>query len=508
MKRPNEIRDLKRFLVGAAIVLVIFVWGVKACAQGSGGVFSPGLSSSSISNADNPTFLTLMKGLEAGNTFSNVNRYGWGNWYAKLRASTTSTQQIFIAAETDGLGSIGIMTKTALSPTNFGFPVVGYMNGVFPQWVGIVGGNAVQNSEHDGLWYPTWFNLPGQNDSVTFKDFFAVGPLANAVTVYYVKEPGAGHIKVETNINGGAFGVANASLDASAGSFDAGIFSVTNTLGLGNLQVRVTQIDSAKSVKIIYPKVWNTYSNGIIFGTFQGGGSDKPGDILCTNLTWTGKVWADLNPTLILDCRVTTTDDGSATVGATYTNLVGWYRFWKTNFTATDLIVAGEYPNGDTLGVNTLGEYIMRTNAQYYGFGYFDGWSPFISKDNFFNRGWVNSLGDVHANATGVGVYEDMFMHWLNLPGYGGATAGLSGFAVAPTAITFPATTVNWTNNLGRSIVLYIDNAAVTATTLKKNGQQIAAGISSNCIPLALKIGDYFSQTYSAGSPTARWEPQ
>lgn len=582
----------------------------------------------SIINMDNPTFLAMAKGMESGNTFSNINRYIWTNWYAKLRLTTTTTQQITIAAVVDGLGSIGLMTKTALSPTNFGLPVVGYMNGIFPQWVGFVAGNAVQGGEHDGLWYPGgWFNLPGQNDSVTFKDFFAVGPLANAVTVYYVKEPGAGHIKVETNINGGSFGVANASIDAANATFDAGVFSVTNALGLGNVQVKITEIDSGKSVKILYPKIWNTKSNGIIFATFQGSGSDVPANILTTNLLFSGKVWNDINPTLLLDSRVTFTDDGGATVGATYTNILAWYRFCKTNFTTTDIVLAGEYPNANTSGINTLDEYIVRTNAQYYGFGYFDGWSPFVSQENFFKRGWSASLGNVHATAAGVVAYENVLIHWLDLfwggsvggggytgwqtntaaangflstndvsisntlnttgseffrsgrvdvggnltatngtdfigtlnfpadlggplidvsvtsattggtqigytnridgtdiertiaysDGSGGitnpivqfpfGTASLRSNALASAAITFPATTVKWTNTFGMNIVLYIDNSGVTGTATVKNNQQIFSSLVGD-VTLLLKSGDYFSETYTIGTPTARWEPQ
>lgn len=79
--------------------------------------------------------------------------------------------------------------------------------------------------------------------------------------------------------------------------------------------------------------------------------------------------------------------------------------------------------------------------------------------------------------------------------------------AVGPFAITFPATTVLFTNPVAINTVLYIDNTGVTATAINKNGQQIFA-VPAITVTLLLKPGDYFSETYSAGTPSARWEAQ
>lgn len=79
--------------------------------------------------------------------------------------------------------------------------------------------------------------------------------------------------------------------------------------------------------------------------------------------------------------------------------------------------------------------------------------------------------------------------------------------AVASASISFPSTTVKWTNTFGINIVLYIDNTAVTGTAIVKNGQQVFSGLANDAT-LLFKPGDYFSETYTVGSPTARWEPQ
>lgn len=98
----------------------------------------------------------------------------------------------------------------------------------------------------------------------------------------------------------------------------------------------------------------------------------------------------------------------------------------------------------------------------------------------------------------------------LNITGSMTASLGLVSTisnAVTSAAITFPATTVKWTNTFGLNIVLYVDNTAVTGTAIVKNGQQIFSGLSAD-VPLMLKPGDYFSETYTVGTPSARWEPQ
>jgi hypothetical protein len=79
---------------------------------------------------------------------------------------------------------------------------------------------------------------------------------------------------------------------------------------------------------------------------------------------------------------------------------------------------------------------------------------------------------------------------------------------LAPTAISFPATTVNWTNPLPCTIELYIDNNGITGTTIKKNGTQIFGGLTTLVdVTIGLQVGEYFSETYTIGTPTARFSP-
>jgi hypothetical protein len=80
---------------------------------------------------------------------------------------------------------------------------------------------------------------------------------------------------------------------------------------------------------------------------------------------------------------------------------------------------------------------------------------------------------------------------------------------LAPSSITFPATTVNWTNTFGKNIFVFIDNAGVTGTVIKINGTQIASTLMTTGVAtIPLQPNEFFSETYTIGTPTAKWKPQ
>lgn len=102
---------------------------------------------------------------------------------------------------------------------------------------------------------------------------------------------------------------------------------------------------------------------------------------------------------------------------------------------------------------------------------------------------------------------DDTNKVWIT---HSGTLASINGFAsyasagAAPTAITFPVSDANWTNTTGVNIELYIDNVGITGTAIKKNGTTILSGIITGYTML-MGPGDYFSETYSIGTPTARY---
>jgi hypothetical protein len=76
----------------------------------------------------------------------------------------------------------------------------------------------------------------------------------------------------------------------------------------------------------------------------------------------------------------------------------------------------------------------------------------------------------------------------------------------APVAITFPGSSVNWTNPLPVNIQVYIDNAGATGTAINKNGTKIFSTLSPD-VTINLQPGETFSETYTAGTPSAKYSP-
>lgn len=76
----------------------------------------------------------------------------------------------------------------------------------------------------------------------------------------------------------------------------------------------------------------------------------------------------------------------------------------------------------------------------------------------------------------------------------------------APVAFTFPNTTVNYTNPLNCNVTIMIDNSAVTGTAIKVNGTTVFTSITGDAT-LMLQPGEYFSETYTIGTPTGTYKP-
>lgn len=88
--------------------------------------------------------------------------------------------------------------------------------------------------------------------------------------------------------------------------------------------------------------------------------------------------------------------------------------------------------------------------------------------------------------------------------GFGGSRSN----KLALAAITFPATTVPWTNTLNVDVVVYIDNTGVVGTAVKQDGTQIFGTVLANTfLTICLQRGEYFSETYTVGTPSATWHP-
>lgn len=146
-----------------------------------------------------------------------------------------------------------------------------------------------------------------------------------------------------------------------------------------------------------------------------------------------------------------------------------------------------------------------------------------ISGPNTFNGlriwqnldfGWkVDGAGDIGASN---GVFNGPANHtslrpnnvWVkNVVEAGGGISTLLSNTLAPTSITAPATTVNWTNPIQACIEVYIDNSGVTGTSIKKNGTQIFSSLIGD-VTIGLQKNEFISLTYTVGTPSIKWSPR
>lgn len=88
----------------------------------------------------------------------------------------------------------------------------------------------------------------------------------------------------------------------------------------------------------------------------------------------------------------------------------------------------------------------------------------------------------------------------------GGSWVGGVSNLLAPSAITFPATTVNWTNTTGRTVSVFIDNSGVTGSATKINGTQVYSSLVGD-IFFILQPNETFSETYTIGTPSGKIKP-
>lgn len=126
-----------------------------------------------------------------------------------------------------------------------------------------------------------------------------------------------------------------------------------------------------------------------------------------------------------------------------------------------------------------------------------------------------DGLGDFYATRFDFGFEWASTIAWFKSTTFiaTGSIIATNGFLssasnlLAPSSITFPATGAFWTNTTGRNISVYIDNTGVTGTTVSINGSQVYSSLVGDG-RVDLEPGEYFSEVYTVGTPTAKIKPQ
>lgn len=119
-----------------------------------------------------------------------------------------------------------------------------------------------------------------------------------------------------------------------------------------------------------------------------------------------------------------------------------------------------------------------------------------------------SALLNTSVSKDGVHQYVTSTLNDAWVKSWDGPDVGVTSlYPEAPQSITFPATTVPFTNFMSCPMTIYIDNTGVTGTVLSRNGVQLYGTAIPGTATLTLNPGDYFSQTYTVGTPTAVWCP-
>lgn len=125
---------------------------------------------------------------------------------------------------------------------------------------------------------------------------------------------------------------------------------------------------------------------------------------------------------------------------------------------------------------------------------------------NFFFPGTANTFNASLPSLTGgTNTFDGLIWNGINRfnpPVNSGFNTGL-----APVSFTFPASNTNWINPAPYDIEVYIDNGGVTGTVVKKNNTQIFSALASD-VTMTLKSNEFFSETYTVGTPSGRWSPK
>jgi hypothetical protein len=434
------------------------------------------LTASNGISLDNSNFICAAEAQQAGGAFLDYNRYGYRHTLDKIHKN----QQFRVLRAGDGLQSHDLTYYASFSNltnfwTNAGFITTKFETAQVtqdPTWKFSVSGSAT-TSIQDGLYVHQYAILNNLNGQVRyFQRVAGNGVMANIGAVYVVREPGAGHIKIETNLNNVGWntvpGMGN--LDCSAVRSNGFVFAWTNTFAAPT-EIRVTEMDSGRFVKVLDSAVINsTVTNGFLWGDWSG--SVGPGTCtwsnqLTTNLDIIYPIFQWMAPDLIIDQRISWDADSY---------FFKWLDFIQTNTPNADYVGCGIYPvEGPTTwpGLNTADEavtlhnLVMREQMRNRGFSYFDGHSIFVDTNTVVVRGFIEPDG-IHPTPTvGAFAYNKLLTHWLDLRSALGGEPPVATLAraVMPGAILASRNGFSVANDDGAGFFIGVDDGTVDNDT-------------------------------------------
>ena len=266
------------------------------------------------------------------------------------------------------------------------------------------------------IWMTGGFYEVPVNGTITFQRSGSYQK-ASKLTIYYIKEPGAGHFKVESNNNGGGWVTEIADIDASNATRIGAVWTVTKGV-TGLYQLRVTGI-SGGNVKLVGGGMIDTLDNGYISCSINVGGL-LLSDANTTPSAITAPILQDIHPDLVTySMREQTTPlypDGK-TFGQEIATL---RNTMLAGNSLMDFLWFGASPQGgghddnDQIAQNTILAQQAATNGDVY-------WDGYYPTKNYATQVALGVMDDpagsgVHINPTGHVFFQNQI--WKDL-GFG-----------------------------------------------------------------------------------------
>jgi hypothetical protein len=293
----------------------------------------------------------------------------------------------------------------------------------------------------------TWFSA--RDTSIT----------GNVLEVDYIAKAGAGTFKVQTNINNSVWqDVPNYVLvNADNGGAPAGmVIRITNSVALP-YQIRAVGLTG--SVDFPGGGIANYTRPGVIMNDFTAGGS-----LWNDFLSQPDAVKAPFIESWAPDLVLATFRDFPDTLSG---NFDAWHSFMTAHLPHADFVWLGVCPNEvDDAYWSVLYNQIARSNAQFYGYAYFDTYHLFGSFSNGLAAGLLKPYDNIHPTAPGYSLEADALLEWLAL-----ADNMHGGYLSAPAASVYTGGDLTTSGTVDLTGNLVVRGAAGALTLIGRNGQ-------------------------------------
>jgi hypothetical protein len=362
------------------------------------------LASGSYIGPSDATFLTNTWNVPAGVMDGSINMGRLPHFWGNLYSATSPLVILGVTDLTDFPGGAAWRASWAgLIGLNGGLTPIGFNTGDY-----VVTANAgtvrVQDAtiwpDTAGLWNFYSTNILTFSRSSTGTGVADTNMLIDTIKVFYVIEPGAGKFLVQTNGGGGWATVPNGTIDCSGVSLAGGVTNLTVPQGYYSARVS----GSTGKTRVWTLGQYLATGNGVTFANI-GINGDSINQLVTENRAVVDPWFRGIGPSLV--CWLDTDGPRATPYWSTVESIM------NTDCTNADAVYIGMRLNGILPGTCLAYNAQTRSNALYYGRGYFD--QAYAVGTNFaelFLLGMIDS--DERTNGANFGHFTTKGLDWVN----------------------------------------------------------------------------------------------